>query len=154
MWATITFLCSNIFALHGSEKMWKIPRFFKLLNNIWIDGLCKKTLMISILLHGKLLVQRPRFPARITEMENTEICSSLLMLTQFFFVRTKFIRKAKLKLVNIIYIPFSSLLLFSFLFFFLFFCPFLLNLWPERQLLPLFYCSFSGLVENISENWN
>ena len=83
--ATTTFLYSDIFALHGSETMRKIPSFLKLLTLIiYIDGLRKKTLMISILLRGKSLVQRARFPARISGMENMEICSSLLMLSLFF----------------------------------------------------------------------
>ena len=52
----------------------------------------------------------------------------------------------------IIDIPFSSLLLFPFFWFFLFFCLFPLNLWPEEQLLLLFYFGISGLVANRSEN--
>ena len=62
MRATTTFLYSDRFALHGSGK----------------------TLMISILLRSKSLVQRARFPSRISGMENMEICSSLLMLSPFF----------------------------------------------------------------------
>ena len=54
----------------------------------------------------------------------------------------------------VINIPFYSFLLSLFSWFFLFFCISSLNLWPERQLLPFFYCSISGLVETRSENWN
>ena len=52
----------------------------------------------------------------------------------------------------IIDIVFSSLLLFPFFWFFLFFYLFPLNLWPEEKLLLLFYGSISGLVANRSEN--
>ena len=97
--ATTTFLYSDIFALHGSETMRKIPSFLKLLTLIiYIDGLRKKTLMISILLRRKSLVQRARFPARISRIENMEICSSLLMLS--LFLTTNLIRTTRLKLVK------------------------------------------------------
>ena len=42
-----------------------------------------KTLIISILLHSKSLVQRARFPARISGMENKGIFSSLNTIAFF-----------------------------------------------------------------------
>ena len=47
---------------------------------------------------------------------------------------------------HIIDIPLSSLLLFPFFWFFLFFCLFPLDLWPEGQLLLLFCFSIPGFV--------
>ena len=71
--------------LHGSKTMREITSFFKLLGNIKIDGLCIKNLTISILLHGKHLVERVILHSRISGIENMDICNILLLLTHFSY---------------------------------------------------------------------
>ena len=70
-----------------------------------------------------------------------------------FFVRISAIQTSTLSIYyrNTLFLfSFSS----PFSIFFLFFYCFLLKFWSERQVLPLFYCSILGHLENKRENWN
>ena len=70
------------------------------------------------------------------------------------FLRTHFFHQTfSLYIINI---SFSSLLLFPFFWFFLFFCLFPLNFRPERQLLPFFIVEFQALLQievKIKSTW-
>ena len=80
----------------------KFHRFSNCIAIFKLMSFAKRSWWSQILLHGKLLVQRARFPTRISGMDNMKICSSLLMLT---FWRWKDLKQRKE--ITIIYIYFK-----------------------------------------------